>query len=186
MTHYGLPFKPYMVRALLDGTKTCTRRFATRVNPGDDIWVRETWRTHADVDGFSPSELDQVLCDTDTGTPDLPSIEWLADVERGRGLHLARPGRWRAGIHLPRRFARLHCQVTEVARERLGDIGPRDAIAEGLTHDGAQWGVDALPETLSRDPREAFARLWDAVNGPGAWRRDRKREVVVIRFRRVG
>ena len=40
----GMLFSAPMVRAVLEGRKTVTRRASVRCRPGDVVWGRETWR----------------------------------------------------------------------------------------------------------------------------------------------
>lgn len=98
---------------------------------------------------------------------------------------------WRQGVvpsppNYIRWASRLTLYVTDVRVERLQDIGEADAQSEGLqtlSKDGRtwKWGIpdrDGLPGTddcgwpwadWQTDPRAAYARLWNVINGPGAW-----------------
>lgn len=72
--------------------------------------------------------------------------------------------RWRPSIHMPRWASRLTLRIESVRVERLRDITEADAIAEG---------VDPDPHPLSAAAwggphRLAFGRLWDAINGKRA------------------
>jgi hypothetical protein len=93
---------------------------------------------------------------------------------------------WRPSIHMPRWASRLLLEVTEVRVERLQDITEEDARAEGLkklSKDGGitwKFGIpdrDGLPgedddgqhwHEWATDPRKAFAKLWDRINGDRA------------------
>jgi len=90
-------------------------------------------------------------------------------------------------IHCPRGLSRLTLEVTGVRVERLQDISEEDAKAEGLavlSKDGGRlwkYGIadrDGLPgddddgwhwQDWDKDPRKAYARLWDQINGAGSW-----------------
>lgn len=95
------------------------------------------------------------------------------------------PG-WTSPIFMPRWASRLTLEVTDVRAERLQDINEADVRAEGLstvTKDGRlwKWGMpdrDGLPGTdnhgwpwtdWEKDPRQAFRKLWNSINGAGAW-----------------
>lgn len=169
-------FSGPMVRALLAGTKTQTRRkiepvsrdltvleFSPRYLVGDRLYVREHWRTRARWNDEAPR--------------DMPSDTPIEFVATATGDNY---GRFRQGMHMPRWASRLTLTVTDVRVERLQDISEADAKAEGLQiHlDGdaddngrarlSQYcrGSDKL-EWVS-DPVEAYLALWDAINGAGA------------------
>lgn len=170
-----------MVRALLAGTKTQTRRamkgwplewvatgMFTReytADPandacpygkvGDRLWVRETWRER--------------VPDQDGRTND-----YRADHEPGEdpcGV------RWVPSIHMPRRASRLTLELTGVRIERLQEISEADAQAEGCI--APMYASDE--STLSF--AVAYRHLWEAINGAGTW--DANPYVWCLDFRRV-
>ena len=162
-------FSAPMVRALLAGTKTQTRRVLkpqpdchnhmghsafmasfkalhVRYAPGDRMWVKERLeRANGEAVGY-PADGSW-----------LPNTPWL----------------WqRAGlpsIHMPRRLSRLTLLVTDVRVERLQDISQADAIAEGLDWVAPTYGIGGIAASWNSDPRQSYAALWDSINGPGAW-----------------
>lgn len=73
-------------------------------DPGDRLWVRETWARDCD------------------GNPVFRADGESAEVDR-----------WRPSIHMPRFVARVILEVESVRVERLWDISAEDAIAEGMT-----------------------------------------------------
>lgn len=152
-------FSALMVRALLEGRKTQTRRLATsplaKMQPRDRLWVREAWAPLS------------ALTHNDAGSTAL--IEngfYRADA----GIVDGEISRWTPSIHMPRLASRLTLLVTEVRRERLGDITERDAEAEG---------VDLAGRAITA--RLAFAQLWNSLHGNGAWEADP--EVVALTFK---
>lgn len=110
-------------------------------------------------------------------------------------------GKTRVSIFMPRWASRITLEVTEVRLQRLQDITEEDARAEGLTclsKDGGRifkWGIpdrDGLPgedddgehwQNWSLTARDAYARLWDAINGAGSWASNPW--VWAISFRRI-
>lgn len=64
--------------------------------------------------------------------------------------------RWRGGTYMPRWASRLTLQIKDVRVERIRDISGYDALAEGVT----------LSEMLNgpADPTADFAPLWDAMH----------------------
>lgn len=158
-------FSAPMVRALLAGTKTQTRRevkgqvpqwnesaeyreFCLRTircpygPPGDRLWVRETWGTSAGWDGIKPSELPSIL-------PNVP-IRYAADGMKN-------DGRWRPSIFMLRWMSRITLELTAVRVERLNEISVEDALAEGIEH------------RSMNDPRVEYKHLWESINGAGSW-----------------
>lgn len=132
-------FRGDMVRAILAGRKTQTRRvikgwrdnppFAERVRadggllaacpygrPGDRLWVRETW-----------TNLDE---SDEGGLPSGYAYRADLDEEVAQGI-----GGWHPSIFMPRRASRLTLEVVAVRVERLVDISNGDAQAEGFDPD---------------------------------------------------
>ena len=153
-------FQPDLVRAILDGIKTETRRHVIRWEPGDLLWVRETWRVTARLDDEAPSAITPRSC-----TVMFAAGGSIANTDAGwRGDRTWPPprgtdpvpdwanGKWRPSIFLPRWASRLTLRVTAVRREPLSAITDEGAVAEGVAD------------------REAFIRLWDRINGD--WNRD--------------
>jgi len=172
-----------MVRALLAGTKTQTRRIvkpqppyrgfdesATVIKcpygqPGDRLWVRETWAA--------------------LGTKNRAPFVYRADTADGERVRVDAP--WKSSIHMPLCASRISLDLLGVRCERLQEISAKDAIAEGLsylTKDGGRtfkYGIpdrDGLPGTdndgwawqdWQTDPVAAYHRLWKSINGHGSW-----------------
>jgi hypothetical protein len=207
-------FSAPMVLALLAGRKTQTRRIMKSQWPhdqredhhalaselrhcpygqvGERLWVKETWRACSSLDDLAPSLLDRSC-----------QVEYVADGARRAERLSFEPGKTRVSIFMPRWASRLTLEITEVRVQRLQEISVEDAKAEGLaqiTKDGQlwKWGIpdrDGLPGTddlgwpwveWNADPRAAYARLWDLINGdrPGAAWADSP-WVWAVTFRRV-
>ncbi|HBO4168728.1 hypothetical protein ACEPUQ_10350 [Pseudomonas aeruginosa] len=185
-------FNEQMVRAILEGRKTVTRRavkpqpdflgsmvdpntpFKTldaglhaRITcphgqPGDRLWVREAWAADAQVDAIAPRDLSQ-------GEP----IWYPADFSvRQTGCSMISKGRGRPSIHMPRWASRILLEITAVRVERLHDLSDPDVLAEGCSHSEMQSGNSLV---------SVFARLWQSTGGDWAanpW-------VWVVEFKRV-
>lgn len=164
---------PGLLVTCLDGT--CQRVPCLYGVPGDRLWVRETWARRLDEDHLSPSELK-------------PGWAWYwADSQTCNTGCAGAAGKRRVSIHMPRWASRITLEVTEVRVQRLQSISEEDAQAEGLTclsKDGGRtfkWGIpdrDGLPgqdddgehwQKWSLTARDAYARLWDDINGAGSW-----------------
>lgn len=187
-------FSGQMVRALLAGTKTQTRR-ALRFQPrspylengdwwdetapgaatpmvlkayvGDRLYVREHWRTTYGLD-WAVEALGRPLKPREFDPKTTP-VEYLADSERELG------GKDRRAMHMPRWASRLTLIVTDVRIERLQDISEADAMAEGAElsqHPGMDGGVMVKTDVpgVTASPGVWYRWLWDEINGKGAWK----------------
>ncbi len=127
------------------------------IQPGDRIWVRETWRVSKALDGIAPRDLDRTT---------MP--EWLASDP---DLY---DGRIRASMHLPRWASRLTLIVTDVRVQRLQDISEEDARAEGAyvaPRSGRvadDYVTMAIAGSWFASGRGWYADLWDRINGTGS------------------
>jgi hypothetical protein len=161
MTDRPILFSGPMVRALLDGRKTQTRRvlkptaeaFETpKYRTGDRLWVREAWRADSQVDAVKPSDLS-------IGEP----VYFEADgAIFSRGCMMIKAGRARPSMFMPRWASRLTLTVTEVRVQRLQDIDEKDARAEGVTE--LEIGTARNPCRMGY--RMSFRELWDHLNDP--------------------
>lgn len=186
-------FSAPMVRAILDGTKTQTRRLVKMKShhqieqrddgsnwpwmydgerdadwwmpcphgqPGDQLWVREAWRTSLAYELTKPSEI--------------PAGEPLGYEADGEGnLFLGNAGKLRPSMFMPRWASRITLEITSVRVERLQEISQEDAKSEGA------WGPDESIVTRVADyfgvdefgvnPKLAFQMLWESINGPESW-----------------
>lgn len=174
-------FNTDMVRAILDGRKTVTRRvlknlpkdaeyvgqledsfdpwdekdigksmFKTSLlptekagcifikppyQPGDTLYVRETWwkngNTYFYKAGCSKGLIDNMYV------------------------------KWRPSIHMPKEAVRIWLKVTDVRVERLQDITDEQAKAEGANwKNGKNVGFE---EKMRRTAVERFAEIWDST-----------------------
>jgi hypothetical protein len=127
-------FRGEMVRAILSGTKTQTRRVAKyavmQLSPygqaGDRLWVRETFCRPR-------QEFGQVLYRAD-------------GVEHPHGPRTP-------AIHMPRTLSRITLEIIEVRLQKLQDITEDDAKAE------LSYGLAAVSPA-----RDLFMVLWNTIN----------------------
>ena len=140
------------------------RRVRPYGQPGDRLWVRESWSPDPVADGtwnytaWSGCREGQIA-----GVPERfqhPRFcNYAADWLHG-------PIRWTPSIHMPRWASRITLEVTGVRVERLNDISTEDAKAEGVEEiDGT---VNLRKERMTIH-QHAYAQLWEQINGPGSW-----------------
>lgn len=136
--------------------------------PGDLLWVRENYYLSKQSNHLRPSEdkFGHVM------------------YKAGGGANVY--GKLRPSIFMPRWASRITLKITDISVERLQDISEEDAKAEGLSKiskDGHlyKYGIpdsDGLPGTDNTgwpwhdwevDPRKAYKKLWQSINGVGSW-----------------
>jgi hypothetical protein len=104
-----------------------------------------------------------------------PIIRYAADREKPAFVE-----RWRPSIHMPRWASRITLEITGVRVERLKAISEADAAAEGV----ATWAPGALsPDGQAAYPSEQYQWLWQSINGAESWHADPW--VWVVEFRPV-
>lgn len=242
MKERGMIFNGEMVRAILDGRKTQTRRIIKQRhlfkpvrgfgfepeslnypvhipsgeegenalawakdncphgNPGDRIWVRETWSQLGNEDGCAIDWNDELVkgggpeaariyrasCEQKTGNYGLWSIPddafWKPHTD-----NMEFEGSWRPSIHMPRWASRILLEITDVRVERLADISEQNAATEGLSPAGdllpAYPGTYLTPKGDFATAKVAFQRLWESIYGEVSWQVNPW--VWVIEFMRV-
>jgi len=148
---------------------------------GDRLWVKETHAFYSlnyeDTGKWHPTDRD-VCCHYRCGIPSV--MEERIDE-------------WRPSIFMPRWASRITLEIVEVRVERLQDISEADAKAEGLISDEfpiggehvMKYGLEGWQHGWFRQsPVDAYARLWDSINGTThSW--NSNPWVWVITFRRV-
>jgi hypothetical protein len=192
-------FSAPMVRALLGGTKTQTRRLVKpqpdAEHGGEPYWFVGGYRawTYRDTQDVLRKGGNVLSCPYGQAGHTLWVREtWARDDEDGALMYRADLGRdmsadaweqgrlegvpryrWRPSIHMPRAASRIALDVTGVRVERLNDISEADALAEGVT---PKWEpgcsgrlMEALGGVSFRPAASAYADLWEQINGPGSW-----------------
>lgn len=150
-----------------DHDATTVHRVFARYEPGDTLWVRETWAwQHLCCDPDCESSVDGWVCKEH-------ALAYRATPPEEPGT----VRQWRPSIFMPRRACRLLRRVVSVRPERLWEITPGDVLAEGLTAADdpcagdmaliAKFTGRPIPET-SAPLLRAFAGAWDRINGKRA------------------
>lgn len=170
MKEHGILFATAMVRAILAGTKTTTRRLVKAQSAeAADVWADNgdgTWSSGWRGDGGNLATLETVRA------PHGPVGRrlWVRETWRARvsdydpeglvieyaaggtlPLHaddvpddwqLPMGDKWKPSIHMPRWASRITLEVTRVRVERAQDISVEDIVAEGVTREAVR---DLLP-----------------------------------------
>lgn len=162
-----------MVRAILEGRKTVTRRVVKDYDKYERLLGIELKFPMQVYKAFnSPCEPGDILYVRETWTSFVGSYLYRADQKPG----MKNPGKWRSSIHMPREAARIFLRVTDVRVEQLQEIDSAGVYAEGTNGNfGATRGafIDLWDSTIKPADRERYG--WAA--NPWVW---------VIEFERCG
>jgi hypothetical protein len=182
-------FSAPMVRAILDGKKTQTRRVIKQQptnapgapnlqawfeemddgfircpygQPGDQLWVRETWN----------------CIDTGRLTQRQDWVRYRATD--GDEMY------WRPSIFMPRWASRITLKVTAVRVERVQDITNNDARLEGVAV--PHPGISHIPNEAGLWEQQyivCFRALWNEINAKRGYGWDVNPWVWVVEFRKI-
>lgn len=186
-----------MVRALLDGTKTQTRRLL-KIQPLDTLkmlpgcpntWVCLRQRNPSKGHLFTCRHGipgDRLWVKETWGVhKDFPWAEGTKFMDIGRGWIGYRADesgcppslikKWRPSIHMPRTLSRITLEITDVRCQRLQDITEEDAIAEGIERVTSIGPCRAMawrdysggPGFFS--PIDSYRSLWGSLNAKQPW-----------------
>ena len=190
-----------MVRAILAGTKTQTRR-VVKIRGLDFVgggprngadwndpscWGFEDCNTGRNWALASGEGVDDVFS-CPHGVPD--DRLWVRETWRADDVHdsvtmyrtdvdddYARLVKWRSPIHMPRDRSRITLEITNVRVERLQNISEADAMAEGASP------VLVPPDGGDQPHVVGYRDLWESIHGSDSWATNPF--VWVVAFRRV-
>ena len=185
MREHPILFTGEMVRAILNGIKTQTRRvikpqsegLRCKYDVGDRLWVRETWcykmtdgRYEYDANG-NPSVYYRA---TD---PDVEAVDDDGMTKYRKDRSTASP--WIPSIFMPYWASRIFLEITILRVERLQEISPWSIEAEGIT----SYVVNPL--LRSADLKEQWVKLWNSINAKRGYGWDVNPKVMVITFKMI-
>ena len=170
-------FNTEMVRAILDGRKTCTRRIVKDDIPDDAMWGYTAFTPKGYIscrgiyaDGYGegfyklPYQPGDILYVRETFIQAAAHTFWYKADDNSwmpEGLH------WKPSIHMPKEAARIWLKVTDVRVERLQDMTDDDAEAEGcFDYTSTALGFpDVWESTIKKSDLDRYG--WDA--NPWVW-----------------
>lgn len=156
----------YKLQNAVDGSKTYLLK-CPYGQPGDRLWVRETWASYCDE---CKSNQGEGYKDATCAYGDCNRYAYKADDDGCPG------GKWRPSIHMPKEAARIWLEVTNVRVERLQEITEEEAKAEGIIPS------QEAPFTCYRAD---FEKLWNSLNAKRGYGWDTNPFCWVIEFRKV-
>ena len=199
MKERGMIFNSEMVRAILDGRKTQTRRpIKWKQTRFTEIGEREDgskwpWSEDAEhtCDFWHPCPFGAVgdriwVRETWNKYGGLLTYradhDWIDDMRK----ETVCTAKWVPSIHMPRWASRILLEITDVRVERLNAISEEDARAEGIIDGGCLNCGEPEPCGCANpepDATDAFAYLWQSIYGQDNW--NANPWVWVIEFKRV-
>lgn len=177
-------FNTEMVRAILDGLKTCTRRICKDANEytvPDMEFYNADKRTYA-VHNFADKKHTEQLSIAERTCPICPGdILYVRETwkkapngyfyyEDWQRDDIADVAKWKPSIHMPKEAARIWLKVTDVRVERLQSITEGGAIREGAegekchhTNTGAFGCTDCMNTGWIEPPQVEFMQIWNST-----------------------
>lgn len=184
-------FSSVMVRALLDGRKSQTRRV---VKPQPDIPNWMNWIEMEPKNGLArfrkvapdwpDDSSDDIYCRY--GQPG--DRLWVRELWASEGAALLYKAdltdeaqervpamlglEWRNPLYMPREISRITLEITGIRIERLQEISKADAVAEGIERINVaeHWAWrDYTGNGQLLSPRMSYQSLWESINGPESW-----------------
>jgi len=214
MSERPIIFNSEMVRAILDGRKTQTRRVikpqpvdAREVESeewpggyclygqiGDRLWVRETFCHKWDNEGpvfNEDGDYDTSCVWYRATTPDVVKLDEDCEEVYLKDGSPASP--WMPSIHMPRWASRIQLEITDIRVERVQETSEEDAKAEGCETSlraylhGRHRKGDAVPLNGVLEPsyRNTFAGLWNSINVKRGYGWDVNPWVWIVEFKIV-
>lgn len=209
MTDRPIIFSAPMVRALLEGRKTQTRRVLKQQpyeyrgkwwvtdRVSGDCELQDWANGHVGVGlPYAPGDRLYVrehwrtarayddLAPSEMGGEEPVKYEADGTEQMWGWPDRFLPGRFRQGMHMPRWASRLTLTVSEVRVQRLKDITGRDILAEGVRcrgcNDVGTGDYSACRDGGCFEQRGDFIHLWNSLHGPDAW--DQNPWVVALTF----
>ena len=176
MEETGLIFKAPLVRAILEGRKTQTRRVAKPVNHPD---LGNLYTPGALVREHEPQHVINRACpygqpgdriyvrETFSQHPEWGQLAFRADGEEFEDADgwLWEP-KWMPSIHMPKDIARIWLEITGVRLERIQDISEADALAEGARFELAS--IDSVRIGATASFLSGFRNIWESTGGDWA------------------
>lgn len=167
-------FNTEMVRAIMDGRKTCTRRIIKGFIPNDAVWGYTAFTPKGCIscrgtfaDGYGEKffklsyQSGDILYVRETWCKGLERYIYRADYsdtekfyQDGKEINM----KWHPSLHMPKEAARIFLRVTNVRVERLQEISAESALTEGAdkyVHLNGKFDENAI--------LTSFIGIWDST-----------------------
>lgn len=191
MKERGILFRAEMVRAILAGQKTQTRRMvkwdALTESNYSNSWLPKQGHSAGAASVYfynhtNDNETRAIKCPYgkvgdrlwvretfgQLQDEDGAGYVYRANIQDTEKDFIRQP--WKPSLFMPRAASRITLEITDISVERLNDISEADAIAEGVEKwpDGnfRAYGKHAGKYKRAVD---SYASLWESINGEGSW-----------------
>ncbi len=137
-------------------------------DPGDTLWVRETWWGYGQKVGKSLVPYGEVWNNKNAiASPTMPMQQLSFSPDTFKWYK-------KPSIHMPKVASRIKLQVVSVKIERLNDITEEEAKNEGVVFMSNEFGYQDYGPYAGIGPmkltaKESFKTLWMSINGPESW-----------------
>lgn len=208
-------FSGPMVKAILEGRKTQTRRVYGLIMdmeldgdesgagwepcprswpygvPGDRLWVRESFQIGYPTGSVGDEWIGDELAEVDGPLPKEKPEDfgfWWNAYYKADDPEMC--SWWRPSIHMPRWASRITLEIVRVHVEQLQEITPENAEAEGMRQfwvnlDGDETGCFEVGKFQDSSIVDAYMELWDSLNAKRGYPWVFNPWVWVIEFKRV-
>ncbi len=180
----GIIFKPDMIKAIVEGRKTVTRRLSDlrEINQESNRWDLAGWDGGYKAFVFYKRypargkliikpryQADEIIYIKEAFWEDNGDIYFKSDFPNfptGQPTNMFfEKGKWKSPLFLPEIFARYFIKITDIRPERLQEITPEDAVNEGAEY---MPPADVRMERLTAS-QIVFAGYWDSINPKSKW-----------------
>ena len=183
-------FSGSMVKAILAGNKTMTRRVIKSKTL--DRFINLIWNPNENL-SLSPYQVGDILWVRETWNCLYVPInnKWHYWHKAGDEFEDSADEKWRPSIFMPKVAARLFLKVKDIRVERVQDITEEDAISEGIEWSELSKCAFTPPIKLHQKwpisypfttAKEAFKNLWDSINSKRGYGWDLNPWVWVVEF----
>lgn len=186
----GITFNGEMVRAILDGRKTQTRRI---ISPQPELTERSgfSWKGALFGAGSDDRETNRNFAHCRCPLGKVGDRLWVREPfgfsirSVGGSPHeqlvfkaskpdavryydcngVPSPMKWSPSSQMPRKYSRITLEITDIRVERLNDMCENDARSEGC-----EGGHNSIPRYhYSATPHEHFHHVWTSIYGQDSW-----------------
>ena len=178
-------FNTEMIKAILEGHKTMTRRLLRSIEEDNFRQIERIWLEDGEWLAESKSGLIYkgfIKCPYGKKGDILWVRETFTELQKGEFKYKAsipnrlESGIWKPSIHMPKSAARIWLRIKNIRIERICNISYKDCIAEGIEKYGPFGEYKGAPHPggmlfrAFKFPQSAFRSIWVYMNGEKSWK----------------